>query len=80
MSDLKCKGDGCLLAFRCKRFTAYVADNNPPYFADAPYKVVNDILSCVMFIGLNENENGEDNTGRTESDGLGNIEETKQGT
>lgn len=86
---VKCRGEGCLLAFRCKRFTAYCADNNSPFFADAPYKVVDGVLSCAMFWGeeqdsiygqLKDIVNGEDNTGRTTGDDIGGAKETKQRT
>ena len=85
-SFVKCRGEGCLLAFRCRRFTAYIADNSPPFFADAPYKIVDDTLKCILFWGdiesseqLNETTDGENNAGGTKEDAVGGAKEIKQG-
>lgn len=43
-----CKGDGCLLAYRCKRFTEQPIEGQE-YFTDAPYRVIDDTLHCDMF-------------------------------
>ena len=66
-----CKGDGCLLSLKCKRF---VTDETKPMyvFTDAPYRVINNETKCDYFINQ-DNEKGR--TGEIEPNG---IEETKQ--
>jgi hypothetical protein len=74
---VKCKGDGCLAAYRCKRHTEYMSDDSQPVFTDAPYRVVNNTLHCDMFWG-EQSENifenlknvmdGKDNSGKIKRD------------
>ena len=71
MSNQMCRGDGCLLSLKCKRF---VADGTKPMhvFTDAPYRVVGTETKCEYCIN---NEDEERGTGEIE---LNRIEETKQ--
>ena len=69
----KCKGDGCLLSLKCKRFTSEESEQQS-YFTDAPYRVVGTETKCEYFIN---NEDEERGTGETKPNG---IEETKQDT
>ena len=71
MNTQMCKGDGCLLSLKCKRF---VTDETKPMFVftDAPYRVINNETKCDYFINQ-DNEKGR--TGEIEPNG---IEETKQ--
>ena len=73
MNTQMCKGDGCLLSLKCKRF---VTDETKPMFAftDAPYRVINNETKCDYFI------NQEHEKGRTGSDDVGGTEEEKQTT
>lgn len=83
-----CKGDGCLLAFRCRRFTEKPSSQQY-YFTDAPYKIVNDALHCDYFWGetqdsiyeqLKDITDAKDNKRGIGKDAIGRTEETKQGT
>jgi hypothetical protein len=69
----KCKGDGCLLSLKCKRFTSEESEQQS-YFTDAPYRVIGTETKCDYFI------NQEDEKGRTGSDDIGGVEEEKQTT
>jgi len=72
-----CRGDGCLLSLKCKRF---VTDETKPMFVftDAPYRVTvtetGTETNCEYFIN---NEYEEGRIRETEPNG---IEETKQDT
>ena len=69
----KCKGDGCLLSLKCKRFMDKDSEQQC-YFTDAPYRVIGTETKCEYFIN---NEDEERGTGEIEPNG---IEETKQDT
>ena len=67
----KCKGDGCLLSLKCKRFMDKDSEQQC-YFTDAPYRVIGTETKCEQFIN---NEDEERGIGEIEPNG---IEETKQ--
>jgi hypothetical protein len=71
MSNKMCRGDGCLLSLKCKRF---VTDETKPMFVftDAPYRFINNETICEYYIN---NEDEERRIGENEPNG---IEETKQ--
>lgn len=75
MDITKCKADGCLLAFNCRRFTAESSELQS-YFTDAPYRVINGKTECAYQWNINENEYGE--RGISEAN-IGGIEEAEQG-
>ena len=48
MDITMCKADGCLLALKCKRYTAKASERQS-WFTEAPYRVVNGKTKCDMF-------------------------------
>lgn len=85
MDITMCKADGCILALKCKRYTAKESEMQS-YFTDAPYRIVNGETKCEMFWGetqdsimnqLNEIVNGKDNERRTGETGTQRIKETE---
>lgn len=89
MSDFThCRGEGCLLAFRCRRFTDKPSENQY-YFTDAPFKVIENTLHCDMFYGetqdsiieqLNEITDGKANEGRNKETEFRGVEKDEPGT
>jgi len=73
MNNQMCRGDGCLLSLKCKRF---VTDETKPMFVftDAPYRFINNETKCDYFINKDHEES---RTGETDIRG---IEDAKQTT
>lgn len=81
-----CKGHGCILSLKCRRYMAKSSGEYQSYFTDSPYRVIDGETKCEMFWGeiqdsiinqLNEIVNGEDNSGGIENNGLNSTEKTE---
>lgn len=85
MDITMCKGNGCLLSLKCKRYLAKPGMHQS-YFTDAPYRVVNDKTECAYFWEVSQSseltqlKETTDEERRIAETDIGGIEETEQTT
>lgn len=87
MDITMCKGNGCLLAGTCKRYTA-APSQYQSWFADEPFRIIDGKFHCDLYWGvnqtsifeqLNEITNGKAGTDKQTDGGEGGVgEETKR--